>query len=437
MRLIKKNTLRYEPFSKSLQYYTKSADSKGELKLIDFETRNIRNTSNEKYDYFVRNLFEFHQNVLKLKDSVEIHNHFVELVKRIITTKEADLFLFDSSKRNLIAVNPKVTVAQNSLVNKALKNGLLDWIFETGKPTLIPDLNSYTANGAKLCQMIFPIRHNNDKVGVLSLLGTSYKISEDSAENQSVQVLLGIIIPLLITIKQKGIINKLYNEVQLYQSKLNNDFSLYAVGEYAEGIIQDMLNSMQVILSNVDFIENEYKDVDPEIIEQIKTKINGLGELSKRLLKFNEVNSEPDKQNLPCELNKVIQEFNGVVASTLKNLELECEFDLEDDIPPILSNPKQIKQILTNVFSLIKKKSKRGSGIVMQTRYVNELILLSIYVTDYWTDFNSQQDYMSNLTVKIIKELMKKSEGKADFESSPNKGTAIYLVFPLKRKLKG
>lgn len=435
MRLIKENTVKYQPFSKTLQYYTRSANSNGDLKLINFDTVQNRPVLSEKYNLFIQYLHDLHNEVYGLKDAQEIHSRFVDLVKKIINTKEADLFFFDESKRNLIAVNPKVSNSQNNLVNKALKNGLLDWIYETGKPTLIPDLDTYTANGVKLCQLIFPLNHNGEKIGVLSLLGPSYKISEDSTENRSVQLLLGIIIPILVTIKQKAAINKLYNEVQLYQSKLNNDFGLYAVGEYAEGIIQDMLNSMQIILSNVDFLENEYADIDNEIIDQIKKRIGNLSEQSNRLLKFNEMSVPQSKHNLPCDLNSVIIEFFGIIKSTMKSLDLECELDLEESIPPVLGNPKQLKQILTNIFSLIKKKTKPGSGIVLQTKYLNESIMLSLFITDYWKGFNTQSDSLSALTIKIINELVGKYEGNAEFESTEFKGTVIHIMFPLKRKL--
>lgn len=435
MRLIKENTVRYESFAKSLQYFTK-APGAGDLRLINFDFQQKRGDQLEKYNYFTQNLFSFQKKVTELQTAVEIHDLFIQFVKKIISAKEVDLFLYDESKTNLIAVNANVSTAQNNLVNKAQKNGILDWIYETGKPTLIPDLNAYTINGAKLSQTIFPIIFNNNKLGILSLLGPSNKISEDSLENQSIQILLGIVIPKLITLKQRAEINKLNGEVQLYQSKLNNESRLYAVGEFAEGIIQDMLNSLQVILSNVDFIGNEY-NIDTEITDGIKNRITNIREMSQRLSKFNEIKSQPVSQDAPCNLNSTIKETLGIVQSTLKSLELECEYELEEDLPFVLSNPKHLKQIITNVFSLIKKKSKRGSGLFIQTRSVNEIIILSFFITDYWKDFNSQADPITNLTVRILKELMKKNEGTAEFDSLPMKGTTIHLLFPLKRKLKG
>ncbi|MEW6194120.1 MAG: hypothetical protein AB1521_03070 [Bacteroidota bacterium] len=435
MRLIKENTVRYESFAKSLQYFTK-APGAGDLRLINFEFQQKRSDQLEKFNYFTQNLFSFQKKVTELQTALDIHNLFIQFVKKIISAKEVDLFLYDESKTNLIAVSSNVSASQNNLVTKAHKNGILDWIFETGKPTLIPELSTYTANGAKLSQTIFPVIYNNNKLGLLSLLGPGNKISEDSLENQSIQILLGIVIPKLITLKQRAEINKLYDEVQLYQSKLNNESRLYAVGEFAEGIIQDILNSLQAILSSVDFIENEYK-VDFDIIDRIKNRIASIREMSQRLAKFNEIKSQPVSDNIPCNLNTTIKEMVSFVQSTLNSLELECEYELEEDLPLVLSNPKHLKQIVTNIFSLIKKKTKRGSGLFIQTRSVNEIIILSFFVTDYWKDLNTQSDPIANLTVRIIKELMKKNEGTAEFDSLPMKGTTIHLLFPLKRKLNG
>ncbi|AFN75383.1 sensor histidine kinase [Melioribacter roseus P3M-2] len=434
MRVIKDNTARFESFSKSLQYYTKG-NSSGDFQLINIETHRSRNNLFEKYNYIVQSLYTFQKKFAGLKNIDDIHFLFSHHVKMIISSKEVDLFLFDDSRTILKSVSSKSSALQNNLVNKAFKNGILDWIFETQKPTLIPDLSSITGEGSKLYQTIFPVYYQKNPVGVVSLLGPAYKISEDSLENQAIYILLSAVIPQIISIQQKNKINKLYDDLQTYESKLNNDFKLYAVGEFAEGIIHDMLNSLQVILSNVDYIESLNTGVDTEIFEKIRERVERLSGLSQKLFKFNEINQNGGKQNLPCDLNNLVKEFYGVVTATLKSLELECELDLEDNIPPVLGNSKEIKQILTNIFSMIKKKSNRGSGIVIQTKYINEVIVLSVFVTDYWEDFGESSDYISNLTIKIVGELMKKCDGKIEYDSMPLKGTSIHLLFPLKRKL--
>ncbi len=434
MRLLKENTVKYQSFTNSVQYFTKSPGTTGDLKLISFETHNNRINQFEKYNLFVQNLLSFNKIIGDSQSINELHFQLSNFIRRIVVAREVDLFLYDESQTNLIAINPEVSVAQNSLVNKAQKDGILDWLFETKKPTLIPELTSYSGNGVKLTQTLFPVFYNNTKVGVLSLLGPANKISEDTIENKSIQILIGLVIPKIISLKQKTEINKLLGEVQLYQSKMKNELKLYAAGEYAEGIMQNILNSLQMIISSVDFLATEYKDIDTEIIDKIKDRILHIRELSQRLTKFDEVNNQTDNHIVPCELNTVINETYELVKSTLSNLQIECELDLENDLPSVVSNQKHLKQVATNIFSLIKRKAKKGSGLLIQTRSVNDVTILSFFLTDYWPEINSNADPMVNLTVRIVKEVMKKNEGVADFESLPMKGTTIHLLFPLKRK---
>ncbi|MFA7288204.1 MAG: hypothetical protein WC055_04930 [Melioribacteraceae bacterium] len=434
MRLIKENTSKYASYTQSLQYYTKGSDS-GDLRVITFDQFKTKNNLFEKYELYFENIVSFQKEVLRSKSIIEINSLLATYITKILGANEAELFLLDEGNQNIIPASSKCTPHHKGLVQKTFTGGMLDWIFETGKPTLIPDLKTVTKNGTKLFQVIFPIQSKYFK-GILSILDSSLKYSDNSFECNSIQMALGMIIPTLGSLQQRKTIETLYNDLHIYQSKLNNNFRLYAAGEYADGITKEMLDSLQIILSSIELIENEYSEVDPEIIDQVKKRVKYLSEASQRFLKFNEVNENSPKTNLPSNINSITSEFHSVMLPTLKDHQLECELDLEEGIPPILTDSKQIKQVLTNIFSLIKNHTKRGSGIYIQTKYLNDSIQLSFFITEYWSDFNEKMDYKSNLTVKIINELMQKSEGRADFNSLEENGTSIRLTYPLKRSLK-
>lgn len=435
MRLIKEKTREYESFHKSLQYFTKGSETKGDLRLISFDSH--RNNSNllERYSFFVQNIFSFQQKVRSAENIKDIHSLFQEFVKRIIFAKETEIFLFNDSQRNLIPLNPTASQTHLAAVNKVYKDGILDWVFETKKPTIIPDLNTYTVNGSKVNQIVFPVYDKKTNYGVLSLLTPVSKIADDSLENHSIQIILGIIVPLIVSFRQKNSINKLYQELQVYQSKLNNDFDTYAVGELAEGILEDIGEPLQVILSYIDLLENEYTKIDGEVIDKIRNQIKKVNELTNRLTKFSGLNKPQTTKSQPCSLNKLVKEFKNITKTTLQNLGLECEVDLEENIPPVLADPNDIKQLLASIFSLLKKSAKKGGAVVIQTKYLKEKIVLSFFTTEHVGEFSDQSELNANVTVKLINELMKRNEGVAEFNSLPLKGTIVHLSFPLKRKL--
>ena len=84
---------------------------------------------------------------------------------------------------------------------------------------------------------------------------------------------------------------------------------------------------------------------------------------------------------------------------------------------------------------MIKKAAKSGGAIVINTKYLKEKIVLSVFTTEQIPGIMTSDEQTSNVTVNLINELMKKNEGNAEFNSLPLKGTIIHLIFPLKRKL--
>lgn len=435
MRLIKESTERYESFHKSLQYFTKISEAKGDLKLLSFENHKSNQNLLEKYSFFVQNLSSFQKKIQFAQGLSEIHVLTQEFVKRILQAKEVEIFLFTEGKRNLVPLNKNANPTHINSVNKALKDGILEWIFETRKPTIIPDLTAYTINGSKLNQMLFPIYDSSAGYGALSLYTNATKVADDSLENNSIQIILGIIVLMIIALRQKHSINKLYQELQVYQSKVQNDFDVNTIGNMTEGMLEELGEPLQVILSLSDLIESDYPKVDKEITDNIKKQVSKVSELTNRLTKYAGLN-KPKTQNLQsCNLNKIVKEFKNVINATLQNLGIECELDLEESIPPVLSNPNEIKQVLASVFSLLKAASQKGGAFILQTKYIREKIVLSVFTTEHIEGLGTESDSKYNVTVKLITEMMKKNEGIAEFNSLPLKGTIIHLIFPLKRKL--
>jgi len=171
------------------------------------------------------------------------------------------------------------------------------------------------------------------------------------------------------------------------------------------------------------------------MLENIKKQVGKVSELTNRLTKFAGLNKPKTQNSQSCNLNKIVKEFRNVINATLQNLGIDCELDLEDNIPPVLSNPNEIKQLLTSVFSLLKAASQKGGAFIIQTKYIKERIVLSVFTTEHIEGLAAEGDSKFNVTVKLIHELMKKNEGSAEFNSLPLKGTIIHLLFPLKRKL--
>ena len=97
-------------------------------------------------------------------------------------------------------------------------------------------------------------------------------------------------------------------------------------------------------------------------------------------------------------------------------------------------------QLLTNIFSMIKTYSKKGGGIMIQTKFIDDKVIVKIVTTSYLKNIIENSDISKmqtqDVNLNIINDLMKKHEGGFRAGADVQKGSTIILSFPLKRKIR-
>lgn len=430
MILHKENTLRAEPLYKSisdLSIYEIDEDLHSEYDASDLKQL-------EKYSYFIQNLMAFEQEI-KCDTNVKIlMSRFLRYIKGIIPVKEIGLLFYDEFKKELIPIDEEEDANIVKTMNHFNKEGIFQIIFSEKKTISVPDLDNYNSNGPRLFYLIFPVYDDKKNYGILSILTSLDNNSISELEKKSINVFLNLVLGKLDKLKLTEKLNDTYEELQTYQAKLSNDFRLSAIGEMTEGIVEDIVTPLQVISSNVDILKN---DIEKSVeLNQIKSQIKKINSVIGRLVKFADVNQK-DVKIQPCNVNSIIKEYFYLVKSTLENANLEYILDFEEDLPPVLSHPNYIYQLLTNIFSLIKSFKTKKGGIIIQSRFKDDNIVLRIISTNQIdTASKSENNVQQNLSINIIKNLMKKHEGQLEFGIFENSGAALVLKFPLKRKIR-
>lgn len=430
MILHKENTLRAEPLYKSIN----------DLSLYEEEEIRPEYGSNElklleKYSYFIQNLMSFEQDIKGDTNVKILMARFLRYLKGIIPVKELGLLFYDEFNKMLVPVDEEEDSKITKTMNHFNNEGIFSVIFSEKKTITVPDLDNYNADGARLFYLIFPVYDEKKNYGVLSLLTSLDSQSISELEKKSINVFLNLILGKLEKLKMTEKLNETYEELQTYQAKLSNDFRLSAIGEMTEGIVEDIVTPLQVISSNVDILKN---DTEKSIeLTQIKSQIKKINNVVGRLVKFADVNQK-DVKIQPCNMNSIIKDYFYLVKSTLENANLEYILDFEDDLPPILSHPNYVYQLLTNIFSLIKSYKTKKGGVIIQTRFKEDTVVLRVISTNHidTTNKNNNANVQQNLSINIIKNLMKKHEGQLELGSFENNGAALLLQFPLKRKIR-
>ncbi|MCB9206100.1 MAG: hypothetical protein H6612_01585 [Ignavibacteriales bacterium] len=431
MILHKENTLRAEPFYKSISdisIYDDEVDvqleyGSNELKML------------EKYSYFIQNLISFEQDIKNEVNVKILMTKFLRYLKGIIPVKEFALLFYDEFKKVLIPIDEEEEARVVKTMNHFNQEGIFRELFIDKTTITVPDLESYNSDGPKLFYLILPVYDEKKNYGILSLLTSLDQNSITELEKKSINIYLNLVLGKLEKMKLTEKLNETYEELQTYQAKLSNDFRLSAIGEMTEGIVEDIITPLQVISSNVDIMKNESESKIE--LSQIKSQIKKINNVIGRLVKFADINQK-DVKIQPCNINNIVNDYFYLVKSTLENANLEYILDFESDLPPILSHPNYIYQLMTNLFSLIKNNKGNKGGVIIQTRYKEDNVILRVISTNKISslDKNDGNNTQQNLSVSIIKNLMKKHEGKLEIGSFENNGAALVMIFPLKRKIR-
>ncbi len=433
LRLHKQNTENFEPFYKSLEDLDQDNGKNGSSTAI-FKSSNEKgnNVLVEKYAHLFQSLLSFSAELEDVKSTKEFLEVLKTTVRKLIPVKEAELLYFDDMFRRLNTLDNKVTEISEA-INNYYNEGILTILFETKKSVILPELKSLNNPTAKLNYILFPLFENNAKKGVFVVLTGLNQSNFSEYDKHFISTLLSLSISKVDKILLKEKLNNTYDEMQTYQAKLSNDFRLSAIGELTEGIIEDIMNPLQVILSQADMIYEESGNADLLKIKNQVKKINGV---INRLVKFSSVN----QKNViikPCNLNEILSDYYELIHSTLESAGLELVMNLDDSIPPILSHQNYIYQIMTNIFGLIKKGNGKSEGVLVQTGFKNDFVFIRLITTNKLEPFNEEQNYKGKLelNVKIITNLINKHEGSFSIENVNEGGSIITCKFPLKRKV--
>ncbi len=428
MRVIKENNQKFHSFTLSLKQLERSSSQSGTV----FVEKNDDSLSDlNGKDSSLNRIHNFTKKINSHTNLQDILSDFKNEVKSLTFFNEPEIFLINEKTSNCFPLNTNCKENISSFVRRNLSAGVIDWIAETRSYKIIP-YGNYNSLSFGLNCLIVPIFNSGKFKGVLSTITSFTELDKESAELKLLATLLDITFSKIQFELTKNELNNVYSELQSVQSKLENDYKLAALGELAYRSIEEISSPIQVILSYADLLKREYPEIDEEMTDLIKKKVYDIKSILERLVKFITTDDKA-KKVVPCSVNEVIVEFRKLVEPALNAENCECVLDLEENIPSILSNKNYLNQIFINGFSLINPLTEPGGGVIIQSRYSKQRIVVKMLFTKSvdLTKINEQEVGMN-----ILKSLMDKHEGEFLINSDEATGSTLVFSFPLIRKVR-
>lgn len=241
-------------------------------------------------------------------------------------------------------------------------------------------------------------------------------------------------------------LEKAKNELDVYHfNQMERADRLASIGEMAAGIAHEIKNPLTGIASAITIINDDFSSSDPrkEILGEVLEQVKRLDKTVNDLLFFGR----------PTEPEPVCTDLNAVLRKTLlfasqhrgsKGGLIEKVLDLQDDIPPVYVDPKQIQQVFLNLILNAIQAMQSGGVLTIKTALVQEpggdFVIASISDTGQgipeqilgkiFTPFFTTKAQGTGLGLAICHKLVAQQGGVIRVESEDGKGTVFTIELP-------
>lgn len=234
-------------------------------------------------------------------------------------------------------------------------------------------------------------------------------------------------------------------ELDIYHfNQMERADRLASIGEMAAGIAHEVKNPLTGIASAVTIINDDFQPSDPrkEILGEVLEQVKRLDKTVNDLLFFGK----------PTEPEPVCTDINAVLRKTLlfasqhrsKGGGIEKILDLQDDLPPVYVDPKQIQQVLLNLILNAIQAMQGGGTLTISTSLLSEdgSKWVSVSISDtgkgipdqilgkIFTPFFTTKAQGTGLGLAICHKLVAQQGGSIRVESEDGKGTTFSIDLP-------
>jgi PAS domain S-box-containing protein len=230
---------------------------------------------------------------------------------------------------------------------------------------------------------------------------------------------------------------------------------LISVGEMAASFAHEFNNPLAIILGLSQEMRSLLNPSDPhyESITNIEEEALRCRKIVLDLLDFVRPS---DATFIPVDVGELLEKTRSVLSVQYQKTNVVTAIDLEPNLPPILADPQQLRQVLINLaFNAAEAMPKGGKLKFRATTDFLESAKdrqergrrnreLTIAVSD--TGIGIEPDNLSDifrpffttkkskgmgLGLSICERIMKAHRGRISAESTPGKGTTFYLHLPI------
>ncbi len=230
------------------------------------------------------------------------------------------------------------------------------------------------------------------------------------------------------------------SEIRALTEQLIRADRLAAMGELTAGVAHEVRNPLGVIRASVQLLEDA--DCDAVRIREagnvIKQEIDRLDKVIKALLDFGRPSSPTMLLTDPVDVLTDVVLFTSRFAG---QSEVEIEERFPSDLPRVIADPDQLKQVFLNLITnAVQAMEETGGTIVLSARDKEDFLEVSVADTGpgipaedlgkVFDPFYSTRDAGTGLGLTIVHRIIDEHDGHIEVQSGPD-GTTFTVSLPV------
>jgi signal transduction histidine kinase/ActR/RegA family two-component response regulator len=399
-------------------------------------------------------LYEIGKTLSSTLDLDELFKKALELLKDHFGYAACGIFLLDEKKNQLYL---KQIMSRNAEESKPLRfrvgmDGIIGRVAKTGEAFYTPDVSKdqrYVSGGSSIkSEAVFPLKVRDQIFGVLNIESDEL----NGFDEEELKVLSSFASQMSISIENAELfsdLKKTLQELKHAQDQIIQTEKLRAMGEMASGVAHDFNNVLAVILGNIQLLLHQLDRLNLEEIREglkvIEHSSKDGAETVRRIQEFTGVRR--DKEFTSLSLNEIVKEVVTITQPRWRDQTQKRGIQIElttqmGDVPIIMGNPPELREVLTNIlFNAIDAMPKGGKLSVVTQPQAEDWVEVRISDTGIGMTeevkkrvfdpfFTTKGVTNSGLGMSVSYGIVKRHGGEILIESEPGKGTTFIIHLP-------
>ncbi len=399
-------------------------------------------------------LYEIGKTLSSTLDLDDLFKKALELLKDRLGYAAYAILLLDRERDELYlkqVIGGKAEEIKQSRFRVGI-DGIVGWAAKTGELVYVPDVSKdsrYISVGPCVkSQAAFPLKVRDQLFGVLDIESDEL----NGFDEEDLKTLSSFASQMSISIENAQLFSDLkqtLQELRQAQDQIVQAEKLRAMGEMASGVAHDFNNVLAVVLGNIQLLLHQLDHLSPEEIREglrvIERSSKDGAETIRRMQEFTGVRR--DREFVTLSFNEIITEVVSITQprwrdqTQKKGIQVRLTTQL-GDIPMVMGNPSELREVLTNiVFNAVDAMPKGGELMITTQPQTEDWVEVRIADTGIGMTeevkrrvfdpfFTTKGVTNSGLGMSVSYGIIKRHGGEILIESELGKGTSFVIHLP-------